>query len=478
MRRDLAVERQQRGFIDERLADERLTACDDEQQKSRRTLRPLLLRLRMVPALTVVAAISLLLIIARAGMQTPPTSTNAAPELVVTEYVTVNTPPAPPSRLQQAQSAGVVPAAAGAVAAATLAPGHKPPYSVSADCRRQYDRSDRGDGFARCGSSCCRSHAGIACYYQVSDPGLCDRFLAGEEGGEGGNSSARVQPAAAGGVASGRGSDGGGAVGGGSDDPFRASIGIGSAAKDGDSDDDDDDDDDDKASPPPLAVATSSAAGGGSSAASGVAPEAVAAAASAAAAAAAAVTNQRALQALVPMLLPQPAGSQRRPRMLRYPSFNLTWTRGAPPPRADAWSPSEKQRLRLPARDLKELYFSSARLNTELLHRAAPHTCSTQLLHTAAPHSCSTQLLHTAAPHSCSTQLLHGAAPRSCCSCRCMRCEPTAFDTPCSLATRAGRSACGRVVTRVRLRAWCRLRDRGFERRVAPLTLRAVHRRA
>ena len=58
-----------------------------------------------------------------------------------------------------------------------------PPYSAQGDCRRNYDRKGEGDGFARCGDSCCRSHAGITCYYKA-DQGSCDRFL--QDGGAGG----------------------------------------------------------------------------------------------------------------------------------------------------------------------------------------------------------------------------------------------------------------------------------------------------
>lgn len=68
------------------------------------------------------------------------------------------------------------------------------------------------------------------------------------------------------------------------------------------------------------------------------------------------------LRPILPMLAGVAAratDAQRLPRLLRYPSFNLTWTRSAPPPRSDGWKPSDAQRLRLPLRDLKESYFRS-----------------------------------------------------------------------------------------------------------------------
>jgi len=68
------------------------------------------------------------------------------------------------------------------------------------------------------------------------------------------------------------------------------------------------------------------------------------------------------LRPILPMLAGVAAratDAQRLPRLLRYPSFNLTWTRSAPPPRSDGWKPTDAQRLRLPLRDLKESYFRS-----------------------------------------------------------------------------------------------------------------------
>ena len=76
------------------------------------------------------------------------------------------------------------PASASTVALSGTA--RQPPYSAQGDCRRDYDRDGHGDGFARCGTSCCRSSSGIPCYYKA-DPGLCDRFLGDGGGGAGGN---------------------------------------------------------------------------------------------------------------------------------------------------------------------------------------------------------------------------------------------------------------------------------------------------
>ena len=78
--------------------------------------------------------------------------------------------------------------------------------------------------------------------------------------------------------------------------------------------------------------------------------------------AAAATSTPAELRPILPMLAGVAARAtdeQRLPRLLRYPSFNLTWTRSAPPPRSDGWKPTDAQRLRLPLRDLKESYFRS-----------------------------------------------------------------------------------------------------------------------
>ena len=78
--------------------------------------------------------------------------------------------------------------------------------------------------------------------------------------------------------------------------------------------------------------------------------------------AAAATSTPAELRPILPMLAGVAARAtdeQRLPRLLRYPSFNLTWTRSAPPPRSDGWKPTDAQRLRLPPRDLKESYFRS-----------------------------------------------------------------------------------------------------------------------
>jgi hypothetical protein len=78
--------------------------------------------------------------------------------------------------------------------------------------------------------------------------------------------------------------------------------------------------------------------------------------------AAVATSTPAELRPILPMLAGVAAratDAQRLPRLLRYPSFNLTWTRSAPPPRSDGWKPTDAQRLRLPLRDLKESYFRS-----------------------------------------------------------------------------------------------------------------------
>ena len=48
-----------------------------------------------------------------------------------------------------------------------------PAFSPDSDCKRAYDRPERGGGLTRCGSSCCRSGPGTACYYRVDDRSLC-----------------------------------------------------------------------------------------------------------------------------------------------------------------------------------------------------------------------------------------------------------------------------------------------------------------
>ena len=67
-----------------------------------------------------------------------------------------------------------------------------------------------------------------------------------------------------------------------------------------------------------------------------------------------------ALHPIVPMLgaiLSPPVN--RQARLLRYPRFNLTWTRGVQVPHSSSWEPTYAQRARLPERDLKERYYRS-----------------------------------------------------------------------------------------------------------------------
>ena len=194
-----------------------------------------------------------------------------------------------------------------------------PPYSAQGDCRRNYDRKGEGDGFARCGGSCCRSHAGITCYYKA-DQGLCDRFLQdGGAGGGGGGGKADEDDDSSN-------NDGGG---GGGADPFAGATKGAQPLPE-----------------PEVKAATTATL--------------AAAASSNAAAASALALGAESLAQLVPMTrLPQ-NGGKRQARMLKYPTgFNLTWTRNAPPPRSDGWQPSEGQRKKLPDKDLKEQYYAS-----------------------------------------------------------------------------------------------------------------------
>ena len=76
-------------------------------------------------------------------------------------------------------------------------------------------------------------------------------------------------------------------------------------------------------------------------------------------AAAAAVGSLESLRELLPMIPLSEGGASRRGRLLRYPQFNLTWTRGAPPPRSGEWAPTAAERRALPSRDLKEKCYRS-----------------------------------------------------------------------------------------------------------------------
>ena len=90
-------------------------------------------------------------------------------------------------------------------------------------------------------------------------------------------------------------------------------------------------------------------------AAAGGAAQHLAALAAAAPVATAAVGGAAAAHAIVPMIM-LPPSARRLPRLVPYPEFNLSWTRGAPPPRADGWLAPEAQRRYVPERDLKESY--------------------------------------------------------------------------------------------------------------------------
>jgi hypothetical protein len=313
--------------------DERLRASDDDQ-KLRRPRASSRSRLRLLPllALVMLAAVPLLLLShpkstpTRAQPEAEPTAAAAIGHVSAVGHVsTVVTEPelaAPPAP----------PAVSSVSASISGGPGRLPPYSAQADCRRDYDRDGRGDGFARCGSSCCRSHAGISCYY-LADSGHCDRFLNDGGGGQGGGGGAGREDADDGTEADNQAAGAAGArgAGDGGPDPLEAAV----------------------AQQQPRPHDASSAALVDPAAAS------VAAASLSAAAAAKAAFAPESVRRLVPMLPERDPSAARRPRMLRYPLYNLTWTRGAPPVRADGWVPTEAQRARLPARDLKELYYAS-----------------------------------------------------------------------------------------------------------------------
>jgi len=195
--------------------------------------------------------------------------------------------------------------------------GVAPPFSDETNCRRNFDRHESGDGFAWCGTStasasCCRSRGDVACYYK-SDVELCKRFLTplaaskARDGdhGPGSSQSRSGQPK----------EQIKGASGGGGNQVLGGGGGEGG--------------DDDSEAQGNSSISDSDAIKGG-------------------------------LVPIVPLLpaVLHPPG-QRLPRLLRYPVFNLTWTRGGAPPRPDGWAPTEGQRAWLPQRDLKERYYRS-----------------------------------------------------------------------------------------------------------------------
>ena len=200
-------------YVDERLRaaqrfDERLRIYDDGAQKSRRP-RPCWNRIqeqvggRQRGAAAAAAALVLMVMLGLYAASSTRAPTTASTNGVITprgdvqrvgltarslsgqEQMDVirSSMSAPPSMdLQQQRPPQEAVAAAATATAEAAGPSRLPPYSTEGDCRRDYDRQGRGDGFARCGSSCCRSHAGIACYYKA-DAGLCDRFLAAADAG-------------------------------------------------------------------------------------------------------------------------------------------------------------------------------------------------------------------------------------------------------------------------------------------------------
>ena len=219
-----------------------------------------------------------------------------------------------PPRAATALSAAASTAAPAVAASAAVS---LPPYSPRADCKREYDRPERGGTLVRCGtterSSCCRSFDGVGCYYTVADATLCERAAAAaaERGGnDDGND------------------DGGGADG-----------AVGAVADGGGGGDEGGDVD-------PLGVDASVAAGATEAASTPDEPRR------------GALPPELAARAIVPMVVVE-EGSRVRGRLAPYPRFNLTWTRGAPTPtaRTAGWSPTEAQRRSLPERDLKEAFY-------------------------------------------------------------------------------------------------------------------------
>ena len=201
-----------------------------------------------------------------------------------------------------------------------------PPYSKAGNCKRDYDRGGRGVGFTRCGKggeavTCCRSYAGVPCYY-TADEGLCDSFDGGYAAPEGREANAPTAAAAA--------------------------------------------DDDEALESEGAPVKRESSADATTDDASALHVRSAVPVADAA--------SSIHARPLVPMITPSATasatGASRRPRLMRYPLLNLTWTRGSVPPRADGWTPSERQRSRLPSRDLKERYYRSC------AHAAGRGTCT------------------------------------------------------------------------------------------------------
>ena len=305
--------------------DERLRAASDDAQKLRRPQRNKSSRfwafLLPLLALVVLAAVPHFLIgqhqdAAELPHQGAPTRQRrtAAPKV---QHDLSDTSPSPPAASSSTNTASSEDASLQPVL-----PWRRPPYSAASDCRRSYDRAGSGDGFARCGGSCCRSHAGIACYY-LTDHGLCDRFL-GNRGADVGAQTAASAAAA----------------------PIDTAGQLREAAEP--SAGDGSDGSSSRTASAHIAATASSAA----------AAYAAASSTSSVAASLAAAFTPESLQALLPMVRVQP-DTHRRPRLWTYPLFNLSWTRGASPPRSDGWAPTEGQRGRLPERDLKERYYQS-----------------------------------------------------------------------------------------------------------------------
>ena len=333
--------------------DERLSTSGFNSQKQHRASRPTLGGLRgirslLLPilALVAIAAIPLLLFgradVGNNGMPLDASRRtrreSKALEPNIRQEIVLDAPSTMSSDLSSS------PPPPSPISAAVQPKGGHPPYSTDGDCKRPYDRSGHGDAFVRCGRSCCRSHAGESCYY-LADSGLCDRFL-GAAGGDADPFAAMVARTAA-----------------------STDASASNTATDGDDGDDDDDDDDNEDATPPATTTTttttttsvSSISSSSSSSSSLSSVYASASSVTSMSAAVATATSSESLQKLVPLTpLPSPTeGGARRPRMLKYPLFNLTWTRGAPPPRSDGWAPTEGQRKRLPDRDLKERYYQS-----------------------------------------------------------------------------------------------------------------------
>lgn len=189
--------------------------------------------------------------------------------------------------------------------------------------------------------------------------------------------------------------DGGrGGLGGDNADGGGAGAGGGGDEDDGEGSDEAGDDD-------TRDAADGSAAAGGGAAAAASQAEAHERGPSADGASANALKGPWKLDPLLPMLPALPATAIRSTRLLRYPLFNLTWTRGAPPPRSDGWSPSEGQRARLPTRDLKERYYRSCAVvgSSGLMRRTGWYRCWTT--RSRAPEAPTTRSAHATQPPAC-----------------------------------------------------------------------------